>query len=524
MTKKVYIILLNYNGWKDTIECLESVLKNDYENYQIIVIDNASPNNSIEYIINWAEGKQEVIYDENSQLKHLSQPHQPKPLDYVFYTKEEAINGGDKEKEAKLKNPIIFIQSSENNGYAAGNNIGIKYVESQEDAQFIWILNNDTLIQEDTFKNLINCYKNLENENIALLGSKILNEDFSIQSIGYLNSKYTEDEIKSKSSIEVEHISGCSIFFRADKIKEIGYIPEEYFLYYEETDWMKSIKQKGFKIFTCLSSQLIHKHAKSTGGIYSPFVIYYMTRNQILFNKKYLNSIQYYLFITKMISRNLLKIIFYSFNGQRTMEACIGEYMALCEGDDYWTDKNKLQIQKDFLESNPEYIICYTDVEAFNENGIIQDYIGGATKDLTADELKKATPINTLTTMYRNIMKDKFSAEFKASKYGDLFIWSILGYYGKGKYLPQIKPARYRIHSGGVHSGTSQIDKYDNTLITYSLLFSYHKKIGSSHIVEYFRQEILWLLLRNNFKSFLVSFIIRVKNKILRWLKNDRKN
>ena len=211
-------------------------------------------------------------------------------------------------------------------------------------------------------------------------------------------------------------------------------------------------------------------------------------------------------------------------NGQRTMEACIGEYMALCEGDDYWTDKNKLQIQKDFLKSNPEYIICYTDVEAFNENGIIQDYIGGATKDLTADELKKATPINTLTTMYRNIMKDKFSAEFKASKYGDLFIWSILGYYGKGKYLPQIKPARYRVHSGGVHSGTSQIDKYDNTLITYSLLLSYHKKIGSSHIVEYFRQEILWLLLRNNFKSFLVSFLIRVKNKILRWLKNGRKN
>ena len=206
-------------------------------------------------------------------------------------------------------------------------------------------------------------------------------------------------------------------------------------------------------------------------------------------------------------------------NGQRTMDACKGEYIAACEGDDYWMDAEKLQIQKDFLESNPEYIICYTDVEAFNENGIIQDYIGGATKDLTADELKKATPINTLTTMYRNIMKDKFSAEFKASKYGDLFIWSILGYYGKGKYLPQIKPARYRVHSGGVHSGTSQIDKYDNTLITYALLLSYHKKIGSSHIVEYFRQEILWLLLRNNFKSFLVSFVIRVKNKILRTFK-----
>ena len=273
-----YIIILNYNGWKDTIECLNS-LSCIQEDCKIVLIDNKSTDDSIDKLEKWIQNQKE------------------------------------------LSSNLIFIKSSENNGYAAGNNIGIKYVESQEDAQFIWILNNDTLIQEDTFKNLINCYKNLENENIALLGSKILNEDFSIQSIGYLNSKYTEDEIKSKSSIEVEHISGCSIFFRADRIKEIGYIPEEYFLYYEETDWMKSIKQKGFKIFTCLSSQLIHKHAKSTGGIYSPFVIYYMTRNQILFNKKYLNSIQYYLFITKMISRNLLKIIFYSFKNLKSSKS-----------------------------------------------------------------------------------------------------------------------------------------------------------------------------------------------------------
>ena len=273
-----YIIILNYNGWKDTIECLNS-LSCIQEDCKIVLIDNKSTDDSIDKLEKWIQNQKE------------------------------------------LSSNLIFIKSSENNGYAAGNNIGIQYVESQEDAQFIWILNNDTLIQEDTFKNLINCYKNLENENIALLGSKILNEDFSIQSIGYLNSKYTEDEIKSKSSIEVEHISGCSIFFRADKIKEIGYIPEEYFLYYEETDWMKHIKQKGFKIFTCLSSQLIHKHAKSTGGIYSPFVIYYMTRNQILFNKKYLNSIQYYLFITKMISRNLLKIIFYSFKNLKSSKS-----------------------------------------------------------------------------------------------------------------------------------------------------------------------------------------------------------
>ena len=50
---KVYIIILNYNGWQDTIECLESVLRNDYPNYQVIVVDNGSPNNSMEYIKAW---------------------------------------------------------------------------------------------------------------------------------------------------------------------------------------------------------------------------------------------------------------------------------------------------------------------------------------------------------------------------------------------------------------------------------------------------------------------------------------
>ena len=53
---KVAIIILNWNGWKDTIECLESVLRNDYPNYQIIVVDNNSPNNSMEYLKAWAEG------------------------------------------------------------------------------------------------------------------------------------------------------------------------------------------------------------------------------------------------------------------------------------------------------------------------------------------------------------------------------------------------------------------------------------------------------------------------------------
>ena len=132
---KVTIIILNYNGWKDTIECLESVLRNDYPNYQVIVVDNGSPNNSIEYIKAWAEGRQEVLTPEPTHpLYHLSHPPVKKPIPYIYYTREEAEKGSDFELEEKLTKewqkqrkffnnkeliptspyPLIFIQTGEN--------------------------------------------------------------------------------------------------------------------------------------------------------------------------------------------------------------------------------------------------------------------------------------------------------------------------------------------------------------------------------------------------------------------------
>jgi len=69
---KVYLIILNYNGWQDTIECLESVLRNDYTNYQVIVIDNNSPNNSMEYLRAWTEGNIDVWVSPKNPLRNFS--------------------------------------------------------------------------------------------------------------------------------------------------------------------------------------------------------------------------------------------------------------------------------------------------------------------------------------------------------------------------------------------------------------------------------------------------------------------
>jgi GT2 family glycosyltransferase len=133
---KVAIIVLNYNNWSDTIECLESVLRNDYDNYQVIVVDNNSPNNSMDYIKAWAEGKIDVWVNPKNPLRRFSFPPGPKPIPYVYYTREEAEKGGNKDLEKALseristdittKYPLIFIQSGENLGYTGGNNVGIR--------------------------------------------------------------------------------------------------------------------------------------------------------------------------------------------------------------------------------------------------------------------------------------------------------------------------------------------------------------------------------------------------------------
>ena len=101
---KVAIIILNWNGWKDTLECLESVFRNTYPNYQVIVVDNGSTDGSMEKIKAWADGKQDVLTPEPTHpLYHLSHPPVKKPIPYMYYTREEAEKGGNFKLEEKLK-------------------------------------------------------------------------------------------------------------------------------------------------------------------------------------------------------------------------------------------------------------------------------------------------------------------------------------------------------------------------------------------------------------------------------------
>lgn len=193
-----------------------------------------------------------------------------------------------------------------------------------------------------------------------------------------------------------------------------------------------------------------------------------------------------------------------------------GKYIAFCEGDDYWTDALKLQKQVTFLEENPDYVITYTAVEAFDENGIIETYVGGALKDLSKEELKRATPINTLTTCFRNIIKE-LPPEFSIAKIGDLTIWSLLGAYGKGKFIGEIKPSAYRVHDGGVFSKKSPTERMYMGLTTQISLMLYYMRIGDRTTANYFMQRVV-IFFFNYISIIKITqlFLLHILSRILR--------
>lgn len=195
-----------------------------------------------------------------------------------------------------------------------------------------------------------------------------------------------------------------------------------------------------------------------------------------------------------------------------------GKYLALCEGDDYWMDRRKLQKQVTFLENNPDYVITYSDCQPFDENGVIDRDYGGAREDLSATQLKKATPIFTLTSCFRNVI-DEVPLDLMSARYGDFVTWSLLGHHGKGKYLAEVSPSAYRVHDRGIHSSKDDNQRAAMRLITISALYSYYVRIGDEEIARFFKSRMFMTLLHTMGFGFLYRFarmLLRSWRKITR--------
>lgn len=168
-----------------------------------------------------------------------------------------------------------------------------------------------------------------------------------------------------------------------------------------------------------------------------------------------------------------------------------GKYIAMCEGDDYWTDPLKLQKQVDFLEANPDCVLTGHDAEIIDENNKIinesklpEEY----KRNASSDELMKTFWVLTLSMLFRNVKElfNNYPEEAIGVQNGDTFLISMLGNNGNYHYMPEITPARYRVHIGGIWSMQSVINKVKMQIKTLTQLEKYYKKIKNKEIECHF--------------------------------------
>ena len=297
--KRVYILILNWNGWGDTIECLESVFRLDYPDFRVIICDNASGDGSLEKIQAWAEGRLDPYAPPNHPLRGLSFPPVAKPLDYVIHDRVEAETGC-KNVDAPA---ITLIRTGANLGFAGGNNVGLRHALARDDFDFVWLLNNDTVVMPDALSRM--AQRMNERPDAGICGSLMpyydapdviwtsgggtfnrwLAKSHSLDNCLPLSSATPRDVAEQR----MKFVAGASMLVSRAFLRDIGLMCEDYFLYFEEPDWCFRGRDR-YAIAYADRSVVYHKVGISTSrhdeGTDRTAESYFF-RNQILFTAKF---------------------------------------------------------------------------------------------------------------------------------------------------------------------------------------------------------------------------------------------
>jgi GT2 family glycosyltransferase len=168
---RVAIIILNWNGWEDTIECLESLYQVTYPDYEIVLVDNASTDESLRMIKAYCEGTIEV------GSRFVTYTAANKPIAVVEYTKAGVENVGRGETgNMPHGKKLVLIKNDQNYGFAEGNNIGIGYAERAIVPDYVLLLNNDTVVAPDFLGGLVAVAE--ADKKVGVVGPKIYYYDY----------------------------------------------------------------------------------------------------------------------------------------------------------------------------------------------------------------------------------------------------------------------------------------------------------------------------------------------------------
>jgi len=267
------VILVNWNGWKDTINCASSVMASNFLNIKILIVDNGSTDGSIEQIIDWANQKNVVLS--------------------VVHLQTEDIRTSRHNLDAR----IYLLLSGKNFGFASGCNAAIRYAADNLHSNYFFFLNNDAIVNQETIGRLVESAARIDG--LGALGAMIYDYDdrsrlqaygggYVIPFLGYswlIRGQRKSNRIKS-TFVADAYISGACMMIPAATIDRIGLMDEGYFLYWEDADWCKRMTKADLTLVIDNRAKVFHKHGGSGRGI-RPFILRCQTRSSIRYAKKY---------------------------------------------------------------------------------------------------------------------------------------------------------------------------------------------------------------------------------------------
>lgn len=247
-------LILNYRAATETIACVESLLRHCPSIDHVVIIDNDSRDGSFLAFNQW--------------------------------------------QQAQAADQVTVLANPMNNGYAGGNNHGLRWALAHLDVSHFWIVNNDTYVDSDAFSPLLDA---LRLDARQFVGSVILNAQsgrlecygggklYPLLGKARLLGKDRPLETLRQTEEQPDYLMGCSLAFAAPLLEQVGLMDERYFMYSEEVDWQYRARRYGIGIQVLPDSRLFHYGSLSSGGR-SAFYHYYRNRAATRFNKRFYGS------------------------------------------------------------------------------------------------------------------------------------------------------------------------------------------------------------------------------------------
>lgn len=245
---RVAIVILHLDQRDALLGCLESCRKLDYDNHEVIVVENGSP---------------------------------PRP------------SGWD---AVAFRGNVKVLRSPVNLGYARGNNLGIRDA-CKRGAAYVLLLNDDALVTPDSLRLLVDVGE--LSGDIGALGPVIVHADaptkisfagaaFDFDLADVRNLEPRREMLEADGGLlDSDYVTGCCLLMKRATIERVGLLDEQFFLYWEDTDWGLRVKARGLRNVVVPAARVAHRIAASAGGMGSPLRVYHKTRSHLLFARRH---------------------------------------------------------------------------------------------------------------------------------------------------------------------------------------------------------------------------------------------